>query len=145
MYCKVEGCDNPVENRDTGLCATHNREARKIAKPKKIYQIPKQSAKRKVLDAEYDRKRKAFLKKHQVCIVCKLPAADSIQHLKGRDGYADEWARENNIPLLLDERYWAPIHSFNLNPNYGVSCHSYVNDHPDWAIKNGYALERLTK
>jgi hypothetical protein len=26
----------------------------------------------------------------------------------GRKGFADDWARDNNIPLIIDERFFAP-------------------------------------
>lgn len=46
MWCKIEGCENYIENQDTGLCGTHGREARKQSKPQKIYRIPTQSKKK---------------------------------------------------------------------------------------------------
>ena len=42
----------------------------------------------------------------------------------GRKGYADEWARENNIPLLIDKRYLAPccnFHNLELENNPDLS------------------------
>lgn len=42
-YCKTPDCYRPVENKDTGLCATHSKELRKAAqvasKPVKQYKI----------------------------------------------------------------------------------------------------------
>lgn len=31
--------------------------------------------------------------------------ANTVEHLMKRKGFADEWAKENNIPLLIDKRY----------------------------------------
>lgn len=31
--------------------------------------------------------------------------ANTIEHTRGRVGYADEWARENNITLYIDKRF----------------------------------------
>ncbi len=61
-YCKEEGCDSPVENKDTGLCATHSKAMRKAAqvasKPVKKYKIAalsKKGAQRKAsLNKTYD-------------------------------------------------------------------------------------------
>lgn len=53
--------------------------------------------------------------------------ADSIEHLKGRRGYADQWARDNNIPMLNDTRFWAPCcwdHNGELERNPTLS-HKY--------------------
>jgi hypothetical protein len=55
MICKVADCDNYVENPDLGLCASCAREARKVPKEKKRYEIPKISKK----------KSKALRKKNQ--------------------------------------------------------------------------------
>lgn len=30
----------------------------------------------------------------------------TIEHTKGRLGYADQWARDNDISLYLDVRFW---------------------------------------
>jgi DNA-directed RNA polymerase subunit M/transcription elongation factor TFIIS len=49
LHCRIEGCTRPVENQDTGLCATHGAEERKAqrdaSKPVKNYSIPKRSKK----------------------------------------------------------------------------------------------------
>lgn len=50
--CKIDGCTSPIENPDTGLCAKHNRESRKVIKPKKAYKIPKKSTKGRYIDLE---------------------------------------------------------------------------------------------
>lgn len=72
--------------------------------------IAKRSAKRKKEERSYSTDRKEFLQrpKNRFCFIegCGRQAT-TVEHRRGRVGYADEWARENNLPLLLDKRYWA--------------------------------------
>lgn len=57
MFCRIDGCDNYIENHDKKLCATHNKESRKVVKPKKLYSIkPVSKKKSKALTA----KKKAY-------------------------------------------------------------------------------------
>lgn len=73
--------------------------------------IKSRSKKRKVDEREYSHSRKEFLSliENKKCFVegCKR-AANTIEHQKGRKGFADKWARDNDVGLLLDERYWKP-------------------------------------
>lgn len=73
--------------------------------------IKKRSKKRQKQELDYKRDRLEFLSssENKMCFIdgCGKPA-NTIEHRKGRVGYGDEWARENNIPLLLDKRFWAP-------------------------------------
>lgn len=73
--------------------------------------IAKHSKKGAALNKEYLTGREIFLSlpENQKCFVegCSKKA-DTIEHTKGRKGYADKDARENDIPLLLDERFWQP-------------------------------------
>ena len=41
-----------------------------------------------------------------VCFIdgCKN-VANTIEHSAGRKGFYDDWARDNNIPLLVDKRF----------------------------------------
>lgn len=68
MYCN---CGNPVENKDTGLCASCSSQQRKAEreakKPVKKYVIPKRSDKKKKEDSEYTKLRKEFLKEYPLC------------------------------------------------------------------------------
>jgi DNA-directed RNA polymerase subunit M/transcription elongation factor TFIIS len=47
---KICHCGKPVENKDTGLCGTCNRNSRKISTQKKPYLITKRSSKQKERD-----------------------------------------------------------------------------------------------
>lgn len=59
--------------------------------------------------------------------------ATEVHHSAGRIGYYDEWARQNNISLLLDIRFFKSGCS---------TCHRYAEDHPDESIKLGYSIRR---
>jgi hypothetical protein len=94
---------------------------------KKKKEIPKVSKKRIPLNAEYGFNRKEFLllPENRMCFVegCKRKA-NTIEHLKGRKGFADEQARKENIPLLLDERFWKPCclqHNLEFETNPELS------------------------
>lgn len=78
---------------------------------KKQIQIRQVSKKQAVLNAKYSVKRIEFLSKenNKICFVedCgKL--ATTVEHRMGRKGFADDWARENNIALIIDDRFFAP-------------------------------------
>lgn len=80
----------------------------KAAKPKaKPKPINKVSEKRKVINLEYQKVRIEVLTEAKfICFVDKCArVANTCEHLKGRIGFADTWARENNIPLMVDKRY----------------------------------------
>lgn len=145
IVCIVDDCDNPVENRDNGLCATHNKLSRKkVSQPKKKKRI-RLASKKHVKDiTEYVARKKEFFKKpkNNICCVCGQKGVDSIHHTKGKVGYADEWARENGISLLNDTRFWAPIHSFVSNPRLGEPCHRYIETHDEFAREIGLKLTR---
>jgi hypothetical protein len=136
MYCITEDCNNPVENQDTGLCPSCGRKQRKQqeAKPKKVYRIPSVSKKQKKAISEYSKAKAEFFNdpKNRICRVCKLPGADSIHHSRGRIG-----------SLLTDQRYFIPIHSFNVHPQFGCSCHEYIETHPEYAKEIEVTKSRL--
>jgi len=106
IYCETR----PIENRDTQMCATCGNQSRKAErnalkpkkKPKAIKRI---SDKRKDEGVIYSQKRLAFLEGKE-CAVNEGFEATEIHHMKGRQGYADQWAKDRGITLYLDERYW---------------------------------------
>ncbi len=78
-----------------------------MTKPKKNYSIPKVSEKRKELNKVYEKVRIEVLTEAKFkCFIdgCKN-VANTIEHSAGRIGYYDDWARENNIPLIIDKRF----------------------------------------
>jgi alanine-alpha-ketoisovalerate/valine-pyruvate aminotransferase len=88
--------------------------------------IPKVSKKREQLNRIYEKVRIEVLSEAKFkCFIdgCKN-VANTCEHRMGRKGYADEWARENNIPLLIDKRYLAPccnFHNLELENNPELS------------------------
>ncbi|MCP1996621.1 hypothetical protein [Flavobacterium sp. HSC-61S13] len=94
------------------------------AKPKRINKVSK---KRKEDNEIYSIIRLEFLSKeyNQICFIeeCNRPAT-SVEHTRGRIGYADDWARENDITLFLDVRFWKPCcieHNLELENNSELS------------------------
>lgn len=92
--------------------------------PKKI---PTRSKKGQKEDRKYTVKRLQFLALpgNQRCFIDECnKRADTVEHTRGRVGYADDWARENNITLYLDERFWKPCcldHNLELERNSDLS------------------------
>lgn len=96
----------------------------KYAKPKRINQVSK---KRQEDNEIYKVIRLEFLSKeyNQKCFIegCNKQAT-TVEHLRGRVGYADDWARENGITLFLDVRFWKPCcleHNLELERNPELS------------------------
>ena len=69
--------------------------------------IPKFSDKRKVLNPLYAKVRIEVLveAEFKCFIVGCTNVANTCEHTMGRKGFADQWARDNDIPLLIDKRY----------------------------------------
>ena len=132
--CKLSGVEwkqyNSLQKCRCELCRKNQKKSTK--KPQKP--IRKVSEKQKKLNKEYSKLRLEFLSlpENQICPITKLPTTD-VHHKKGRKGYADDWARENNIPLIIDVRFFI-----------GVSRegHNKIEDNPDWSYQNGYSIRR---
>lgn len=86
-----------------------------------------------IIMEEYNRRRPGYLTGKK-CAVFPKQKATQIHHMLGREGYADDYARENDIPLILDERFWLPVCQ---------DGHDKIEKNPDWAKDNGFSLERL--
>lgn len=97
--------------------------------------LPKVSKKRAVENAKYTVKRLEFLGKpeNRICPVTGQETTD-IHHKMGRIGFADQWARINNITLLLDTRFWLAV---------SRDGHRQIEENPSWAKEMGYSLNRL--
>ncbi|MDR4892241.1 MULTISPECIES: hypothetical protein [unclassified Chryseobacterium] len=102
----------------------------KIRKP-----LPKVSKKRAVENAKYTVNRLEFLGKpeNRICPVTGQETTD-IHHKMGRVGFADQWARINNVPLLLDIRFWLAV---------SRDGHNKIEMNPEWAKEMEYSLNRL--
>ena len=97
-----------------------------VHKPKKSYVIPKVSEKRKIDNLKYLAQRIVFLgkKENKICPITGFPATE-VHHKKGRIG-----------DLFLDTKHWIAL---------SREGHQFVEDNPEWAKKNGYSLDRLSK
>ncbi len=117
-YCKVEGCNKPVENKDTGLCASHSKALRKIVTTplKKVAERTKKKA------TQYHERAKEFIKNKR-CAVYPQLKAEEVHHKRGRTG-----------PLLLDEAHWLPV---------SRKGHVKIEMNPRWAKEMGYSESRL--
>lgn len=143
--CKVCPPETPDQPLIAGMCNNHywedNRRKNALknaGKPKKPQKpIPKKSKKKTVEDLQYSVLRIEFLGKpeNQKCPITGQQTTD-VHHKKGRVGFADQWARDNNISLTLDTRFWVAL---------SRDGHRYVEDNPEWAKENGYSLSRLAK
>lgn len=121
MICVGCGKFIATENHELELCASCNQERRDN-------------------DYLYSWVRLQFLKMleaNQVnCPITGKPITteSDVHHKRGRVGYADQWARDNDIPLLLDPRFFL-----------GVSRegHEWIESHPKEARELGYSESRL--
>lgn len=97
--------------------------------------LPKVSKKRAIENAKYTVAKIQFMSKpeNNVCPVTKQETTD-IHHKMGRVGFADQWARINNVPLLLDTRFWLAV---------SRDGHRQIEENPNWAKEMGYSLNRL--
>lgn len=86
-------------------------------KPKKApSKIARFSARRKKESPKYTKDRIQFLAQpeNSKCFIegCNNKA-DTVEHSMGRRGFADQWARDNNISLYLDVRFWRPCCNYH--------------------------------
>ena len=117
--CRNENCDIhflPFKTTDafcSAKCMFEHKSSRKSNETKRITPVRKVSKKREKESAQYRIRRLNFLAQpgNQRCQIngsnCSKKAT-TIEHSKGRQGFADEFAREINISLYLDERFWKP-------------------------------------
>lgn len=152
MICLTEDCENEVENHDTGLCSSCGHAMRKFerqeakqkekrlkqllqAKEKKASKefkpIPKISPKQAAYLSRYVRDKKGWLD-GKFCAVFPERLATEVHHKKGRsiNSFLDDWARENDIPLLLDKRKWLAV---------SEEGHHKITNNSQWAFDNGFS------
>lgn len=90
------------------------------------------SKKQSADDRKYSRDSKKWLQ-GKVCAKYPSQIATQVHHMKGRQGFADEWARDRGIRLIHDKRFWLPASSHG---------HDWIHRNVEEAIKNGYTLTR---
>lgn len=134
MLCE---CGRPAENKDTGECATCGAARRKAermhSREKKLRTpIAKASKKAKSSSSEYSKLKAKFII-DKVCPIYPFLKVVDIHHMKGRSGFADQWARDNGITLQMDVRFWLAV---------SRKGHMKIELQPQWAKNNHYSLSR---
>ena len=81
----------------------------------------------------YSIERKKHLQENPQCAVYPELASTEIHHMKGRRGFADEWARNAGVPLLLDKRFWLAVSN---------KAHKRITEDSKWALAKGYSVLR---
>lgn len=111
---------------------TFNPQPKPVKKEKKKQSFLKpKSKKQSADDTKYNREAKEWLR-CKFCAVTHFPA-EQVHHKKGRRGYADKYAFENDIKLIHDRRFWLPVTAY---------VHAKIERNPEWAMKLGYTLTR---
>ncbi len=103
-------------------------------KEKKVNKIKQVSTKQQSKLKEYSKVRKVEIK--NICearLNCCTGQATDIHHKMGKVGYADDYAREKGITLLVDARFFLSVCR---------SCHSFIEVNPEFAYKNKFSLKR---
>lgn len=124
VLCRNENCDtyftmyNSLMPFCSYSCKTDHLKNKQPKNKRKSNFINPYSAKRSKENKIYTARRIVFLYKNKECVIKSdkcTKAATTIEHSAGRKGYYDDWARDNNISLYLDERFWKPAcHNCNL-------------------------------
>lgn len=135
-YCD---CGKPVENQDTGLCASCGkleRKTRQVTPFEPAPPIKKQSDVMAKMMAIYRPKAAKFLVGKR-CAVYPDKKATEVHHMYTRsiDDFADEWAVNHNLPYLLDDRFWLPV---------SAEGHRKITDDSAWAWENKFSFKRIT-
>lgn len=136
-------CNRLSRKLDTDLAKNEQRSKAKLEalkQPKKKQEpIAKVSGKMAKLLQVYTQKKQAWIRGKRCAVFPSRPATE-IHHAKGKNGYADKWARDNDIPLLIDERFWIPLSSDGMH-----EAHRLIEENPNWAKEMGYSKSRLEK
>lgn len=110
------------------LCGQELLVKAKLKKPS----IKKVSDKRSVLNDLYSWIRIVWLTQNSFCTYkgCTC-AASEIHHVRRKIGFADQWAKDNNIPLLIDYRFFMSVCRDH---------HTWIEDNFDLSCKMGYSI-----
>lgn len=121
-YCSIN-CEIKQTNKES------NSKTKKLKKP-----IRKISVKQQELNKKYYKIRAEFLSdtNNQICPITFQKTTD-VHHKKGRKGFADNWAKENNIPLIIDVRFFLAV---------SRDGHNKIENNPSWAYENGFSIHR---
>jgi hypothetical protein len=110
--CKVCGNEfRPIrlttERYCSPKCAYTDRDTAKAQEARKPVKHISENRRKEI--PIYRKKRKEFLEKpeNKICFVGGCgKRANTIEHTRGRRGFADEWARDNKVSLYIDQRFW---------------------------------------
>lgn len=127
--CNIE-CTNPVENQDTGECAScgaarrkAERQAKKVTVAKPINKV---SPKRAVQNAEFAKLKRQYLELYPVCEEegCQCLSVD-VHHQGGKEG-----------ERLLDVNFFIALCRDH---------HNYYTENSREAIEKGISVSRISK
>ena len=139
--CSDKECENEfqvfnsIQKYCSAKCLNKNRKVDlKLKSPKPIKKV---SDKRKMEDIIYRSERIKFLSlpENRICPITGQ-ITTQIHHKMKRRGYADEWAKENNVSLYLDKRFWLAV---------SHEGHEMIENNPYWAVENGYSIRSNQK
>lgn len=140
--CKAKDCNNEFvasNSKYPNACSQICFQSMKKVdiKLKSLKSIKTVSDKRKLEDFEYKVLREEFLSRpeNKICPVTKWPT-NEIHHKRKRRGFADEWARLNNVSLYLDTRFWLAV---------SREGHQWIEDNPAEAYELGYSIKNNRK
>lgn len=128
MTC-INGDGNPIENHDTGECAScgaaRRKEERRASQVKVVKPIRKVAPKRAAQMREYYKLEKQYLECHPCCEVVECHRkSNQVHHMAGRQ----------NEDLLNVDLFFACC----------SDCHEKITRDSAWAIKMGYSILRST-
>lgn len=97
--------------------------------------IKTMSTKMKSELAKYQKSKLEFMAKpaNKLCPVNSQPTTD-VHHKMGRVGFADQFARDNDISLLHDQRFWLAV---------SRTGHRWIEENPVQAKERGWSMNRL--
>lgn len=136
VKCKLSGVEwkqyNSLQKCRCEKCEKKHKPHSKNLKQKTP--IRKVSVKQDKLNKTYSKLKIEFLSlpENQICPITKQQTTD-VHHKKGRKGFADDWARENNIPLIIDIRFFLAV---------SREGHNKIENNPEWAYENGFSIRR---
>jgi hypothetical protein len=128
-----------IENQETGRCASCNKIYRKTRQVKAFEPAPPIKKRSDIMTrmmAIYRPKAAKFLVGKK-CAVFPEQKATEVHHMYTRsiDDFADEWAVNNNMPYLLDDRFWLPVSS---------DGHKKITKDSAWAWEQGFSFKRVS-
>ncbi|MEJ7644263.1 MAG: hypothetical protein WKF87_06690 [Chryseolinea sp.] len=122
MSCEICHREVPIENKDTGMCATCNRDERNNTA---LYPMARQMFLTKMIELEV------------CCPVWGSPITmeSDIHHKRGRVGYASEAKRQQGISLLIDVDFFLACSRLG---------HIHIENNYANAIASGWSESRQT-